>query len=73
MRGDWRGETQPSAALDAVLGAAGITQYRGYFEAGEERYAKASAGDVEQVLRHFGASWSTALTSWRACLLHTDR
>jgi hypothetical protein len=39
MRGDRRGETQPSAALDAVLGAAGITQYRGYFEAGEERYA----------------------------------
>jgi hypothetical protein len=39
MRGDWRGETQPSAALDAVLGAvlgaAGITHYRGYFEAGE--------------------------------------
>jgi hypothetical protein len=56
MRGYWRGETQPSAALDAVLGAAGITQYRGYFEAGEERYAKASAGDVEQVPRHFGAS-----------------
>lgn len=56
MRRYWRGETARSAALDAVLGPDGVTQYRGYFEAGDERYAKASKEDVEAVLRHFGAT-----------------
>lgn len=56
MRGYWRGETAPSAALDAALGPAGVTQYRGYFEAGEERYPKASADEVRRALSHFGAT-----------------
>jgi hypothetical protein len=53
MRRYW---TQPSPALDAVLGPAGGTQYRGYCEPGEERYAKAGATEVEHVRRHLGAS-----------------
>lgn len=47
---------QRSAALDAVMGPAGVTQYRGYFKGIEGRYPAASDTAVEQVLEHFEAS-----------------
>src|SRR3546814_12117978 len=36
----------PSPGLDAVLGHAGVTQYRGWFRALEDRYPKASDAQV---------------------------
>lgn len=49
------GEHSPSPALDAVLGPGGVTQYRGYFRASEDRYPAASDADVAQVLQRYGA------------------
>jgi len=57
MRAYW---TQPghgrSAPLDAVLGPAGITQYRGYFRGLDDRYPAATTADVQRALDRFGAS-----------------
>src|SRR3546814_11525880 len=46
----------PSPGLDVVLGHAGVTQYRGWFRALEDRYPKASDDDVGNALESFGAS-----------------
>ena len=59
MRAYWtRPTTAPSrtAALDAVLGPAGVTQYRGYFRGLDGRYPAATSADVQLALEHFGAS-----------------
>src|SRR3546814_6955978 len=45
----------PSPGLDAVLGHAGVTQYRGWFRALEDRYPKASDSQVEDALERFDA------------------
>lgn len=58
MRRYWRVASQPvphSAALDAVLGRAGVTQYRGYFRGMEGHYPAATDADVDRVLAQFGA------------------
>jgi len=55
MDGYWRGAPADAGALDAVLGPAGVTQYRGYLEPGGERYPKASTDEVDAVLRTYGA------------------
>ena len=56
MRRYWLGDMPGKAELDAVVGPAGVTQYRGYFEAGGERYGLATEAQVKDVLAHFGAS-----------------
>jgi len=56
MRRYWAGDMPGKAELDAVIGPAGLTQYRGYFEAGEDRYGLATEGQVKDVLAHFGAT-----------------
>lgn len=58
MRAYWtRPATTPrTAVLDAVLGPAGITQYRGYFRGLEGRYPAATTADVQGALEHFDAS-----------------
>jgi hypothetical protein len=45
-----------SPALDAAIGLAGVTQYRGYFRASEGRYPAAGEADITRVLARFGAS-----------------
>jgi len=55
MRRYWMGDMPGKAELDAVIGPAGVTQYRGYFEDGADRYARASAAQIGDVLAHFGA------------------
>src|SRR3546814_4006999 len=45
----------PSPGLDAVLGHAGVTQYRGWFRALEDRYPKASDAQVADALERFDA------------------
>ncbi len=55
MRRYWSGDMPGKAELDAVVGPAGLTQYRGYFEDREDRYARASAAQIGDVLAHFGA------------------
>lgn len=57
MRDYWRapGAGTHSPALDAVLGPAGLTQYRGWFRASEGRYPAASEAEVAQALARFGA------------------
>ena len=52
----WRGEPATAAALDAVIGTAGVTQYRGYFEDAGERYRKATRQDIDAVLAAFDAT-----------------
>lgn len=52
----WNGTSATPAELDAMLGPAGLTHYRGYFEDGGERYALATREDVETVLQRFGAN-----------------
>jgi hypothetical protein len=54
MRRYWRGEAATSAELDSVVGPAGVTQYRGYFQELEGRYAKATAAEVRKVREQFG-------------------
>ena len=59
MREYWNApssQRERSAAFDAVLGPAGLTQYRGYFRAMEGKYARASGDDVQRALDRFGAS-----------------
>ena len=55
MRRYWLGDMPSKAELDAVIGPAGLTQYRGYLEDGEDRFARATATQVDDVLAHFGA------------------
>jgi len=55
MRRYWAGDMPGKAELDAVIGPAGLTQYRGYFESGDERYGLATEAQVKEVLAHFGA------------------
>src|SRR3546814_274677 len=45
----------PSPGLDAVLGHAGVTQYRGWFRALEGRYPEASDAQVADALERFDA------------------
>src|SRR3546814_10450495 len=45
----------PSPGLDAVLGHACVTQYRGWFRALEDRYPKASDVQVADALERFDA------------------
>ncbi|SFD97785.1 metallophosphoesterase [Massilia yuzhufengensis] len=56
MRRYWSGDMPTKAELDSVIGPAGVTQYRGYFQAGEDRYAQATPGQIGDVLAHFGAN-----------------
>jgi hypothetical protein len=55
MRRYWMGDMPSKAELDAVIGPTGLTQYRGYLEDLEDRYARASAAQINDVLAHFGA------------------
>lgn len=56
MRRYWRGESATKAELEAVIGRAGLSQYRGYFEAAGELYRQASVQEVATVLEHFDAA-----------------
>lgn len=56
MRRYWAGDMPAKAELDAVIGPAGVTQYRGYLEDGKDRFAAATTAQVNDVLTHFGAS-----------------
>ncbi|MFC0254565.1 hypothetical protein [Massilia consociata] len=56
MRAYWSGDMLNKMELDAVLGPAGVTQYRGYFKDGERRYTRATTTQVSCVLAHFGAN-----------------
>ena len=49
-------QSVPSPALDAAVGLAGVTQYRGYIRGAEGRYGQATTADVARVLAHFDAS-----------------
>jgi hypothetical protein len=51
----WQGQATQSAALDAVLGPAGLTQYRGYFGEMASETPRATPAQVTQALEHFGA------------------
>ncbi len=52
----WSGDMPGKGELDAVVGPAGVTQYRGYLMDGEvNRYAAATTSQVGDVLAHFGA------------------
>ncbi|MFC4929190.1 metallophosphoesterase [Massilia sp. GCM10023247] len=51
----WEGERTPSPALDAVLGRAGLSQYRGYFPQAPRSDDQASAAEVQRILAQFGA------------------
>lgn len=56
MRGYWQmpaGTASRSKALDAVIGNAGLTQYRGYFRELDGVYPAATAAQVDQVLKNF--------------------
>ncbi|MGY0620199.1 metallophosphoesterase [Lysobacter sp. A378] len=59
MRDYWRtagsAAENHSAALDAVLGLEGVTQYRGYFRASKDKYPAATQAEVEQMLTHYEA------------------
>lgn len=70
----WRGQGAQPAALEAVLGQAGLTQYRGYFEDGGERYRKASSAEVAKALQAFDADLVVVGHTLveRVSLLHDD-
>ncbi len=53
MRAYWDGKPVAAVRLDAVVGPAGVTQYRGYFDAMEGAYAKATQADVDRVAAAF--------------------
>ena len=53
MRAYWDGKTDPSPALDAVIGPGGLTQYRGYFDAGQ---GLDTMNDIDRALRQFDAT-----------------
>lgn len=55
MRRYWRGETASTIELEAVIGRAGVSQYRGYFEPDEDLYGRAGAQDVSAVLNRYNA------------------
>jgi hypothetical protein len=58
MREYWQeppGTATHSASLDAVLGNAGLTQYRGYFRELDGAYPAAKQADVDRVLAYFDA------------------
>ncbi|MCC2958764.1 metallophosphoesterase [Massilia sp. IC2-477] len=55
MRRYWMGDMPGKGELDAIVGPAGVTQYRGYLEDGEERFPRATAAQIDDVLAHFGA------------------
>ncbi|CAN7584004.1 metallophosphoesterase [Massilia sp. LjRoot122] len=55
MRRYWSGDMPGKAELDAVIGPMGLTQYRGYLEDAEDRYARATGAQISEVLSHFGA------------------
>jgi hypothetical protein len=51
----WQGMSASTPALDAVLGPAGLTQYRGYFPAEEADVPAATPAQVTDALERFGA------------------
>jgi hypothetical protein len=51
----WQGPATQSAALDAVLGPAGVTQYRGYFDNMTGDTPRATPAQVTQAIEHFDA------------------
>ncbi len=53
MRAYWLGKRDTDARLNAVLGNGGITQYRGYFEAMDGVYPKATQADIDQAAAAF--------------------
>jgi hypothetical protein len=55
MRRYWQAAPATTAELDSVIGRAGVSQYRGYFEAASEQYEKATQAEVNAVLAAFGA------------------
>jgi len=55
MRSYWRGDAAPKAGLEAAIGSGGVTQYRGYFGAGDAGQPQASAAQIDQVLQQYGA------------------
>ena len=55
MRRYWRGEAASTIELDAVIGRAGVSQYRGYFESREGLYDHADAQEIATILTRFGA------------------
>lgn len=55
MRRYWMGDMPGKAELDAVAGPAGVTQYRGYLEDGDDRFSLATGAQINDVLAHFGA------------------
>lgn len=55
MRMYWRGTALPGSALEAAIGAGGVTQYRGYVPLDEGRHSLASTALLDQVLKQYGA------------------
>lgn len=59
MRGYWRmtgsATAHRSAALDAVIGLGGVTQYRGYFRASDDDHPAPTQAEVERVLAQYNA------------------
>lgn len=57
MRNYWNagGYSRKSKELDAVFGQTGITQYRGYFQAVDGLYLKATQAEIDHMLRQFDA------------------
>ena len=59
MRDYWQrpgdAATPHAPALDAVIGRTGLTQYRGFFRAMEDRYPLATSAGIERTLAHFDA------------------
>lgn len=53
MRAYWDGKVVAAGKLDAVVGPAGVTQYRGYFQAMEGSYPKATQAEVDRVAAAF--------------------
>lgn len=55
MRRYWRGEKASTSELEAVIGLAGLSQYRGYFESKKDLYAKAGNDDLASILGRYDA------------------
>lgn len=56
MRRYWKGVPATRAELEAVIGRAGLTQYRGLVASGAGQHQQASAQDVTLALEHFEAA-----------------
>lgn len=58
MRDYWRNgaPADTSAALEAAMGRGGVTQYRGYFRAGDDEHPAATQAQVERMLALHHAS-----------------